>query len=519
MNTCGTSPRPCLALLVLALGAGSAAARADGPEKTDRPAEKTLAFTFVNKPWTEVIEWFADNTGLGFVGNFKPAGTLTFIPPKVNGRVREYTLAETVDVLNEALQVNSATRRYVLIRRSQTFTLVPADDKIPKDMIPTVDVADLPRRGRTEVVRLNVTLDGADAEETAPKLKLMMTQFGDAVAVGPGHHLVLVDTVGSLTEVMKTLRAVGEGSKDAAQRYVHQCRFIKAREGERVLRELFGLPPVLPAEMQMWMRVALLQQQMQQQQQQQQQQQHAGGTPRPPAPKVRPVAVAAAEETNTVIVTGPADKVAEAKQTLTELEEKARAAGAKEQPAGPAMVKCYKVPDGDAEALSRMLQEKYRSAPSVRVVNLGPSEVMVWAPAADHFDIADLISGGLAREKVKLIALGGIDAYGLEYTLKGMFGDRSKTPKAPYVEAQSSSTLSVRGTEDQIREIEAVVKALDVGPGPTGPVREFTLERGSAEAVAEELQRLLEGLGHEVRILKPGDGNDPKKSPKSARSR
>ena len=69
------------------------------------------------------------------------------------------------------------------------------------------------------------------------------------VALDPGNHLVLIDTVASLTEVLKTLKVLGGGSKDTSPRYVHQCRFIKAHEGERVLKELFNLPPALPPEM------------------------------------------------------------------------------------------------------------------------------------------------------------------------------------------------------------------------------------------------------------------------------
>jgi hypothetical protein len=73
-----------------------------------------------------------------------------------------------------------------------------------------------------------VVLEGADAEESAPKIKMMMTQLGDAVALDSGNHLVLMDTVASLTEVMKTIRIIGGGNKDSSPRYVHQCRFINA---------------------------------------------------------------------------------------------------------------------------------------------------------------------------------------------------------------------------------------------------------------------------------------------------
>jgi type II secretory pathway component GspD/PulD (secretin) len=513
-------------LAVLVLGAWALAAPAADPpkpakgdkpapaEEAPRGADGQLAFSFNNAPWTQVLEWFADNTGLAFVGNYKPAGTFTFVPPKVDGKLRTYNIGEIVDILNEALQVNSSNKRYLLIRRSQSFTLVIADDKIPRDLIPSIRVEDLPKRGRSEVVRIDVKVAGADAEELAPKIKKMMTQLGDAVALDSPNMLVLIDTVGSLTEVMKTIKLIGGDGKETAERYAHQCRFIKAHDAERVLKELFGLPPTLPPEMAVWAQRMNLERQMQMQMQQQHGQ---GGQGRPPAPKPpRQVAVASSDESNMVIVTGPPDKVAEAKQTLTDLEEKAKAAGAKEQPVGPAMVKRYAVPGGDAQALAQMLQEKYRSSPSVRVINLGPNELMVSAPPADQFDIATLVSEGVGSQKVKVIPLKNGDGWMMEDTLRGMFGDRYKVPRAPYIEARTKTAITVQGTDEQIAQVEQAVKVLDVPSDSFAPggLHVISLDRGSGAAVAEELQRLLKEMGKDAKVIGPGAPAEPKKPDK-----
>jgi type II secretory pathway component GspD/PulD (secretin) len=503
------------------LAAWAQAALADDgqrPAKPSKPApageapaagEKRLSFNFDNKPWTEVIEWFSDNTGLAFVGNYKPAGTFTFVSPKVDGHAKIYTIGEIVDILNEALQVNSVHKRYLLVRRSQSFTLVPADDKIPRDMIPSIPVEDLPRRGRTEVVRIDVRVAGAEVEELAPKIKKLLTQLGDAIPLDSPNTLVLIDTVGSLTEVLKTIKVIGESSKEA-ERYAHQCRYIKAKEGERVLKELFSLPPELPPDQAMWLRQMHMQMQMQERQQQQNRQGAQQGQPAPRPP--RQVAVVAAEDSNMVIVTGPPDKVAEAKQTLTDLEEKAKAAGAKEQPAGPPFVKRYPVPTGDAQPLAQMLQEKYRTSQSVRVVALGQTELMVSAPPAEQFDIAALISDGLGTQKVKVIPLKNGDGYFMEDTLRGMFGDRYKSPKSPYIEARTKNDITVQGSDEQIAQVEAAVKVLDVPSSSYAPggMRVISLDRGSGAAVAEELQRLLKEMGKDSKVIGPGGSAEPK---------
>ena len=126
------------------------------------------------------------------------------------------------------------------------------------------------------------------------------------------------------------------------------------------------------------------------------------------------------------------------------------------------MVKRYAISNGEAGMLAQMLQEKYRLVPAVRVVPLGPNELMVSAPVADHFDIAAILVEGVGNPKLKIINLRSADAFDLEDTLKGIFGDKYKSPKSPYVEARDSSSLILHGTDEQITELEAAIKRLDV---------------------------------------------------------
>jgi len=240
--------RLCLTVLFLALGTWVVVAKADDPAKPanpDKPAEKPkeekakekkYAFSMDNKPWTQVLEWFADHADLVFTGPYKPTGTFTFLPPKG----KEYTISEIVDIINEALMANPPTQQYILIRRTKTFTLVPADEQIPRDQVRTVDVADLPNYGRTEPVRVNISLKGANAEDIAPILKKTMSKFSEAIAIEGGvNQLILIDTVSSLQEVLKTVEKI-EKSEGGAQQLTHQCRYIKAREGAAHLEKLIG---------------------------------------------------------------------------------------------------------------------------------------------------------------------------------------------------------------------------------------------------------------------------------------
>ena len=517
--------RLCLAALLLTAGVWVVAARADDPAKpkdkpaekpadkpaekpADKPREKKYAFAFDNKPWRNVIDWFADLSGLAFSGSFKPTGTFTFAPPKG----KEYTIAEIVDVLNEALLGNKESGKYILVRRTQTFSLIPADEKIPKDQVPNVDVADMAKYGRTEVIRVDKPLKNAQVEELAPVLLKTMSPFGDAIAFEPTNQLILIDTRASLDEVLKTIDKI-ESNSDAAQKLTHQCVYIKAREAERILKELIGEKAEPPQDNPFAGRGG--------------NRGFGGGNPggfgggnpggfggnpfgmQPATPAKRRVAITADENYNLVFVTGPADKIALAKQFLTEQEDRAKEQGAKPIPTKPPQMQRFPVEGGNADAIATMLKEKYKDAPSVRIVAVGNTEVMVFAPVADLFEIGDDIKatqrGG---QKVELIQVRTMDGSKMATTLKAMLGDRDKTPTAPYIESREGDVIAVHGTQDQITEIKLAVKVLDTGEGNT--LRVISLDKGSGAAVAEELRRMLKEMGVDAQIVSPKDITNPK---------
>src|SRR5262245_4680728 len=100
------------------------------PEPGVKQAEKTYKFECRAKPWRDVLEWFSDISGLPFIGSNAPTGTFTFIAPK--GGPGQYTVPQIVDILNEAL----LGQKFILIRRTASFTLIPADEKINPAELP-----------------------------------------------------------------------------------------------------------------------------------------------------------------------------------------------------------------------------------------------------------------------------------------------------------------------------------------------------------------------------------------------
>jgi hypothetical protein len=130
----------------------------------------------------------------------KPTGTVTIGSPED----RKYTFAEITDLINEAL----AQQKYVLIRRHLTFFLHPADEKIDSTMVPRVELNELPKRGRTEIVQVLLPLNHLVAADVQDELKRLLTPFGVIVSFQKQNALLVQDTVGSIERIRQTLEAL-----------------------------------------------------------------------------------------------------------------------------------------------------------------------------------------------------------------------------------------------------------------------------------------------------------------------
>jgi type II secretion system protein D len=119
----------------------------------------------------------------------------------------------------------------------------------------------------------------------------------------------------------------------------------------------------------------------------------------------------------------------------------------------------------------------------------------------------------------EVIPLSTQDATEAVETLKTMFGYTGKdlTPGkgSPYLKADTARNAVVaKGTPEQMKEIRTAIKALEGTGGGTAAatMRVITIEGGTADAVAEELQRMLQKLlpQNPVQVITPG-GSDTKK--------
>jgi type II secretory pathway component GspD/PulD (secretin) len=178
------------------------AVRAQQP-RTRPGAEPTFLFEMRGKSWAAIFEWLTDKTGLPFLSsNAAPTGTFNVIVKPG----RRYTLGEVIDLINDGLLPN----KYVLVRRPASFSLVPADEKLPRHLVPPVRLEDLPGRGDSEVVEIVLPLKALMAEDYAGQVKKMLGPFGEVLALKQGNRLVLQGTAGTLRFILATTRDIEE---------------------------------------------------------------------------------------------------------------------------------------------------------------------------------------------------------------------------------------------------------------------------------------------------------------------
>jgi RNA polymerase sigma factor (sigma-70 family) len=184
---------------------GVAAAPSGEEPAKPLPEQKMYTFGFRNTPWADVLAWYAAESGLTDATTEKPTGNVTIMPPKD----RKFTFGEITDLINESLMA----QKRVLLRRQATFIVVPADEKIDSTLIPRIELSELPNRGKTELVQVLILLKELDAKDTAPEVQRLLSPFGSISAFAKTNTLLVMDTVGSIQRIAKTIEDIEAAAK------------------------------------------------------------------------------------------------------------------------------------------------------------------------------------------------------------------------------------------------------------------------------------------------------------------
>jgi type II secretory pathway component GspD/PulD (secretin) len=474
-----------LAVLVvlggLAIGTSSGqSGKNDKADKADNKFDgKKYKFSMDGKPWPAIFTWLSDETNKPVISVYKPTGTLNFVGPSG----REYTIPEIIDIINEGLLSNSQTQKYYLINRDRSFTLIPADEKIDPQLIPRIKPEDLDKHGTTELVSIVLPLTMLVADEVAPQIKKIMGPFGEVVPMTHTgvNNLVMIDTVGNLKQIRQMITDI-DNKTDSTDSYSKTLKWVQVREAEHILQKVLGdpadlvkalTPPPVP-----------------------------GTDPRDPRnrtpvvlPKMRLHSIVVDEETNTILVSGPPDKIALAKKTLTDLDLPRE--GVRPIEVGRRSMKFYNLTTNSAKEMAEALKDpKYGT--SVSITPAGTNALIVVAHPEDQIKIGAMILGSHEKgTKMELIDAGALEANKVVDKLSMMFGD-SKT-NSLFVSADTErNAIILRGPTDVVNEAKQIIDIMKGGGTSSGTggmlqgnTLTFTLDKGGAAALGEMLQSIL----------------------------
>ena len=490
------------------------------PAKAEEPKDgkKRYAIEFDRKPWKFVFEWLADASGLAFINIDAPppSGTFTFINPRVDGKPKTYTIPEIIEIINDGL-----APRFMLLRRNTSFRVVPADIPIDKELLQQVTREELAERGRNEVVILELQLKTINAEDFAPEAKKYLGAFGEVTPLPSTNQLILQGKVELLRRLLDT---IDENDKTGRfETYQHGCKYVKAAQAEKVLRDFLGDPK----------QVEIIQRQ-------------AGGntpggfgpggfnpggggpggfTPGGGGPggfgrggadgggrgtttttsKYRPYHIACDERTNTIYVNGPPEKVGQAKQLMAKFDVPSYE-GQKPFMPGPPAFQVYSIPAGNAEAIAKTLVDVYKTSATLRFIPLSGTVLQVYGLPQEQLEVAQLLMApniSPAPASTETIQMRELEAVKVAETLKASFGD-PKSGAAPYIEGQADrNVIFIKGTPEQLRDAKAVIKALEGATGGDGGnYRVITLEKGSAVTFANALEKLIPEMRPNLNVIK-----------------
>ncbi|MBS0202073.1 MAG: hypothetical protein JSS49_04175 [Planctomycetes bacterium] len=497
-------------------GGGGVATTADAAAPA-KDGEATLSFNFRYAPWADVLKLFAEAANLTLDLNDVPPGTFNYYDSK------SYTVTEALDVLNGYL----LPKGYVLIRRDQFLVSLNIDNGIPPTMVPTIAVEELSKRGANELVIVDVSVDGFEAEKIATEVKQLVSPWGTVAALKGTNSLNIMDTSSNIIRIIRLLKAGAPvGSPENAFRAV-PLKYITAVDAERTIRRLFGLnPPVTTATQQQQFGFSPFQNGFQfggrggrpdfSQMRQPQQQPQTVAAPSTPSSYLGKIQVTADSRTNHLLIAASATLVKVVEDAVKSIDVDTNSSGEKivnDSSSGPAFLKAYAVGGGDVTQVSRTLNSIMPGLVVGEDTKAG--KIHVQATREEHAEIERLIQTLAAgpSDSVAVINLTRTDPIQVTNTLRNLF---TNDTNAPMIEADAlGRRLLVRGSAEQLVQVRSLLQSLgEMGSNPgdekidRGPVRTMNLNGRNPQDVLPLIQKMWEAADRNpIRKVVPSQAN------------
>ncbi len=165
--------------------------------------EPKLRFNFRFQRWSDVLEWFADQAGLSLVLDAPPPGTFNYTDN------REYSVPESLDLLNGVL----LTKGFTLVRRDRMLILVDLSQGVPETLVPRIELSELDKRGRYEIVSVMFPVGNREAAEVVAEIAPLLSPRGKSQALPKTRQVLVTDTAGVMRAINAVIESIPEPQK------------------------------------------------------------------------------------------------------------------------------------------------------------------------------------------------------------------------------------------------------------------------------------------------------------------
>ena len=207
-NTLSTMSLALPVLFIVAFMIQPGVGQSNDDDSSKSNDEKTVQFLFQESDWKDVIPWFAEQAGYSLQTiNEWPDDTFYLIDDS------EYTVIQALDQLNYSLRMRK--QPFTLIRNRKMLILSRLEDaQLPDDLIETVSVEDLDKRGKHEALKCNFQLsDMLNAEDMFAEIEPILDEKSGSISRGsvfPQANQIRIRAMGGQLRDIRSLLETAE---------------------------------------------------------------------------------------------------------------------------------------------------------------------------------------------------------------------------------------------------------------------------------------------------------------------
>lgn len=456
----------------------------------------SLSFNFQSAPWPDVLKLFADAAGLTLNLKDVPPGTFTYFDRQ------RYTPTAALDVMNRVLLQNG----YILVRHDRFLTVFNVKNGVPPNLVETVSVDELAKRGKTELLRVVLPLGDRDAKKASEEVRVLLGPQGQVAALESSGSLVVTDLASNLLRVRKLLEPPPKPTATQLTFRAFPLKHIAADDAAEIVRGLFGLKtgvrnvsegsPSASSSGSSRRRFdprAFFRSRFSSSSSRR----SSSGSSASSKPETAPASKAKVTvdvRTNSLLITATATEIKLTEEIVKaiDVEPDGKATVGTARRANEPYLEVYQLKTADATEVSKTLSVIH---PGMVINEDGRAKRLhIWATADQQREIAahiQQLDGAAANESLVVLPLKGLNAYDVSTTVASLF--KSSSVNAPTVQLDPSGrSLIVRGSVNQIMQIRMLVDQLSAqGPSDSKPsVTVVGVDAGSSAFVRQTIGAL-----------------------------